>query len=58
MEVLCLVTQMKEGVGTYPVIYKKKTIHHQIALGHWVGRADSLEKTLMQGKIESRRRRG
>ena len=27
-------------------------------LGHLVGRADSLEKTLMLGKIESRRRRG
>ena len=26
--------------------------------GHWMRRADSLEKTLMLGKIESRRRRG
>ena len=26
--------------------------------GHLIGRADSLEKTLMLGKIESRRRRG
>ena len=26
--------------------------------GHLTGRADSLEKTLMLGKIESRRRRG
>ena len=26
--------------------------------GHLVGRTDSLEKTLMLGKIESRRRRG
>ena len=26
--------------------------------GHLVGRADSLEKTLMLGKIEGRRRRG
>ena len=26
--------------------------------GHLMGRADSLEKTLMLGKIESRRRRG
>ena len=26
--------------------------------GHWVWRADSLEKTLMLGKIEGRRRRG
>ena len=26
--------------------------------GHWVRRTDSLEKTLMLGKIESRRRRG
>ena len=26
--------------------------------GHLMGRADSLEKILMQGKIESRRRRG
>ena len=25
---------------------------------HWMGRADSLEKTLMLGKIEGRRRRG
>ena len=25
---------------------------------HLMGRADSLEKTLMQGKIESRRRKG
>ena len=56
MEVLCLVTQMKEGVGTYPLIQKKVT-HHQIALGHQVGRADSLEKTLMLGSIEGRRRR-
>ncbi|MEQ0489387.1 hypothetical protein ABLW17_10205, partial [Anaerococcus murdochii] len=27
-------------------------------LGHLVGRADSLEETLMLGKIEGRRRRG
>ena len=27
-------------------------------LGHLMQRADSLEKTLMQGKIEGRRRRG
>ena len=27
-------------------------------IGHLMGRADSLEKTLMLGKIESRRRRG
>jgi len=26
--------------------------------GHLMGRTDSLEKTLMLGKIESRRRRG
>ena len=26
--------------------------------GHWMQRTDSLEKTLMLGKIESRRRRG
>ena len=26
--------------------------------GHLIGRADSLEKTLMLGKIEDRRRRG
>ena len=26
--------------------------------GHWIWRADSLEKTLMLGKIEGRRRRG
>ena len=26
--------------------------------GHLIGRTDSLEKTLMLGKIESRRRRG
>ena len=26
--------------------------------GHWLQRADSLEKTLMLGKIESRKRRG
>jgi len=26
--------------------------------GHLMGRADSLEKTLMLGKIEGRRRRG
>ena len=26
--------------------------------GHLIGRADSLEKTLMLGKIDSRRRRG
>ena len=26
--------------------------------GHLMGKADSLEKTLMLGKIESRRRRG
>ena len=26
--------------------------------GHLMGRADSMEKTLMMGKIESRRRRG
>ena len=26
--------------------------------GHLIGRADSLEKTLMVGKIEGRRRRG
>ena len=27
-------------------------------LGHLMGRADSLKKTLMLGKIEGRRRRG
>ena len=27
-------------------------------LGHLIGRADSLEKTLMLGKIEGRKRRG
>ena len=27
-------------------------------LGHLMGRADSLEKTLMLGKIEGRRKRG
>ena len=27
-------------------------------LGHWMGRADSLEKTLMLGKVEDGRRRG
>ena len=27
-------------------------------LGHQIGRTDSLEKTLMLGKIEGRRRRG
>ena len=27
-------------------------------IGHLMGRSDSLEKTLMLGKIESRRRRG
>ena len=26
--------------------------------GHWIRRADSLEKTLMLGKLEGRRRRG
>ena len=26
--------------------------------GHWMQRADSLEKTLLLGKIEGRRRRG
>ena len=26
--------------------------------GHWMRRADSLEKTLMLGKVEGRRRRG
>ena len=26
--------------------------------GHWMQRADSLEKTLMLGRIEGRRRRG
>ena len=26
--------------------------------GHLIGRADSLEKTLMLGKVEGRRRRG
>ena len=26
--------------------------------GHWIRRGDSLEKTLMLGKIEGRRRRG
>ena len=28
------------------------------SFGHWIGRADSLEKTLMLVKIEGRRRRG
>ena len=28
------------------------------SFGHLMGRTDSFEKTLMQGKIESRRRRG
>ena len=31
---------------------------HLSQFGHLMGRADSLEKTLMLGKIEGRRRRG
>ena len=36
----------------------KLKLHHLLELGHLMQRVDSLEKTLMLGKIEGRRRRG
>ena len=35
----------------------KLKLHHLLELGHLMQRVDSLEKTLMLGKIEGRRRR-
>ena len=41
-------------------VYKKALLQHSHAqyFGHLMQRADSLEKTLMVGKIEGKRRRG
>ena len=36
----------------------KLKLHHLLELGHLMQRADSLEKTLMLGNTEGRRRRG
>ena len=36
----------------------KLKLHHLLELGHLMQRVDSLENTLMLGKIEGRRRRG
>ena len=46
--------------GNQPRIFIGRTDAEAEApiLGHLMGRADSLEKTLMLGKIEGRRRRG
>ena len=40
------------------VIIFFSTLHKLQYFGHLMGRADSLEKTLMLGKIEGKRRRG
>ena len=56
-QILCLRTRRKRR--------KKQALKHWLMLklklqylGHLMRRADSLEKTLMLGKIEGRRRRG
>ena len=48
---------LKEVSPEYSLEGLMMKLKHQY-FGHLMGRADSLEKTLMQGKIESRRSRG
>ena len=44
--------------GNKPWIFIGRTDAEALILGHLMGRTDSLEKTLMLGKTEGRRRRG
>ena len=48
---------LKEISPEYPLEGLMLSLKHQY-FGHLIRRADSLEKTLMLGKIEGRRRRG
>ena len=47
-----------KGNQSYILIGRTTTEAEAAILGHMMQRADSLEKTLMLGKIEGRRRRG
>ena len=47
-----------KGNQSYILIGRTATEAEAAVLGHMMQRADSLEKTLMLGKIEGRRRRG
>ena len=56
-KLLCKESILKEISPEYslePLMLKLKLQY----FGHLIGRADSLEKTLMLGKVEGRRRRG
>ena len=44
--------------GNQPLIFIGRTDAEAEGFGHLMQRTDSLEKTLMVGKIEDRRRRG
>ena len=44
--------------GHQPLIFIGRTVAEAEAFGHLIRRDDSLEKTLMLGKIEGKRRRG
>ena len=70
---LCLQIVVLKKTLEIPLVSKIKSVNHKVSqpwiftgrtdaklqyFGHMVWRADSLEKTLMLGKIEGRRRRG
>ena len=50
----CILKEVSPGCSLEGLMLKLKLQY----FGHLMGRADSLEKTLMLGKIEGRRRRG
>ena len=50
----CILKEISPGISLEGMMLKLKLQY----FGHFMGRVDSLEKTLMLGKIEGRRRRG
>ena len=48
----------RESPGEHPAHPKNNQLQKTIIFGHLMQRADSLEKTLMLGKVEGGRRRG
>ena len=53
-QILCLALTLRTGLSLEGLMLKLKLQY----FGHLMQRTDSLEKTLMLGKIEGRRRRG
>ena len=54
----CKEIQPVHPKGDQPWMFIGRTDAEAPKLGHWMGRTDSLEKTMMLEKIEVRRRRG